>query len=211
MFNLEQSILEWRKQMLATGIKAPVPLEELENHLREEIERQMQSGLDEQEALNIAVQKIGQAGLLKSEFKKAGGFIGWLGENKFARTNRILGALWLAYCSWMLLMMIPSILVGVSAPSFSRAASILSGVFVALTGGYIYLHGVIGSLRLFRGITRDRRMIRLLALCNLIGCVVQFNALKMMSTLLVTSAIFSLISIWFLRPQKKEIQKPAGS
>jgi hypothetical protein len=29
MFKLEQSIMEWRRQMLAAGIKAPVPLEEL--------------------------------------------------------------------------------------------------------------------------------------------------------------------------------------
>ena len=48
MFDLEQSIAEWRQQMLAAGIKTPVPLEELEIHLREEIERQMKSGLNEQ-------------------------------------------------------------------------------------------------------------------------------------------------------------------
>ena len=44
MFNLEQSIAEWRKQMLAAGIKSPVPLEELEIHLREEIGRNIQFG-----------------------------------------------------------------------------------------------------------------------------------------------------------------------
>ena len=38
MFDLEQAIAEWRKQMLAAGIKAPVPLDELESHLREEVE-----------------------------------------------------------------------------------------------------------------------------------------------------------------------------
>jgi hypothetical protein len=211
MFDLEQSIADWRKQMLAAGIKTPVPLEELEIHLREEIEQQMKLGLNEQEIFNSAVQKIGQAGSLKTEFKKADGFVSWLGENKSARINRIFGALWLAYCSWMLLMIAPSILVGVYAPSFSRAASVLSGVFVALTGGYIYLCGVIGSIRLFRGITRDRCMIRLLALFNLIGCFVQFNALKMISALIVANAVFSLVSIWFLRPPKKEIQKPAGN
>jgi hypothetical protein len=70
MFDLEQSIVEWRKQMLAAGIKTPVPLEELEIHLREEIERQMESGLNEQEIFNSAVQKIGQAKPLKTEFKK---------------------------------------------------------------------------------------------------------------------------------------------
>ena len=71
MFDLEQSILEWRKQMLAAGIKTPVPLEELEIHLREEIEQQRKSGLSEQESFKISVQRIGQPNMLKSEFKKS--------------------------------------------------------------------------------------------------------------------------------------------
>ena len=70
MFDLEQKISEWRKQMLAAGIKSPVPLDELEVHLREEIERQMKSGLNEPEAFNSAVQKIGRASALKTEFQK---------------------------------------------------------------------------------------------------------------------------------------------
>jgi hypothetical protein len=71
MFNPEQSISEWRKQMLAAGIKTPVPLEELEIHLREEIERQIKSGLNEQKAFEVAVGRLGQASSLKTEFKKA--------------------------------------------------------------------------------------------------------------------------------------------
>ena len=71
MFNLEQAIADWRRQMLIAGINAPVPLEELEIHLREEIERQMKSELNEQKAFNVAVQKIGRANALKTEFKKA--------------------------------------------------------------------------------------------------------------------------------------------
>ncbi|HZL12691.1 MAG TPA: hypothetical protein VFC85_00970 [Verrucomicrobiae bacterium] len=56
--------------MLAAGIKTPVPLEELENHLREEIEQQMKSGQNEQPAFEIALAQIGQAKPLKMEFKK---------------------------------------------------------------------------------------------------------------------------------------------
>ncbi len=88
MFNLEQTILEWRRQMLSAGIKTPVPLEELEIHLREEIERQTRSGLNEAEAFEAAVGKIGQAHVLQREFKKVGNdhkimraillIIGWL-------------------------------------------------------------------------------------------------------------------------------------
>ena len=70
MFDLEQSIAEWRKHMRAAGIKTPVPLEELEIHLREEIERQVESGLNEQEAFELSSKQIGQPAILKTEFKK---------------------------------------------------------------------------------------------------------------------------------------------
>ena len=70
MFNLETAIGEWRQQMLAAGILAPVPLEELESHLREEINQQMKAGFDEQEAFELAEQQIGQPKILKSEFQK---------------------------------------------------------------------------------------------------------------------------------------------
>jgi hypothetical protein len=71
MFDLENSIAGWRKQMLAAGIKAPVPLEELEIHLREEIERQAKAGLNEQDAFTSAVQKLGSAHKIQTEFMKA--------------------------------------------------------------------------------------------------------------------------------------------
>jgi cation transport ATPase len=56
--------------MLAAGIKTPVPLEELEIHLREEIERQIKSGLNEQNAFEISRQQIGAANMMKTEFEK---------------------------------------------------------------------------------------------------------------------------------------------
>jgi hypothetical protein len=70
MFNLEQSIAEWRQQMLAAGIKSPAPLEELESHLREEIERLRELGIDEGRAFGKAVQQIGPPNALKREFQK---------------------------------------------------------------------------------------------------------------------------------------------
>src|SRR5665213_3752844 len=76
MFDLEQSIAEWRKQMLAAGIQTPVPLDELEIHLREEIELQIKSGLSKQRAFEAADQKLGQAGILKDEFKNKNKYIG---------------------------------------------------------------------------------------------------------------------------------------
>jgi len=70
MSNLEQKITQWRQQMLAAGIESPVPLEELETHLREEIGQQMKSGRGEAEAFESAVQIIGQAHKVHGEFKK---------------------------------------------------------------------------------------------------------------------------------------------
>lgn len=58
--------------MLAAGIKTPVPLEELENHLRDEIARQTKSGQSETQAFESAVQKIGSAQTVQNEFEKVG-------------------------------------------------------------------------------------------------------------------------------------------
>ena len=72
MSDLEKSIANWRKQMLAAGIQTPATLDELELHLREEIEQQVKSGLDEQKAFEATAQQIGQATVLKTEFSKVG-------------------------------------------------------------------------------------------------------------------------------------------
>ncbi len=91
MFDLEQAIAEWRKQMLAAGIKTPVPLEELEIHLREEFEQQIKAGLDKQEAFNSAIQKIGPAQAVQTEFEK-------VGEIKMTREQKLKEILF-ATCS----------------------------------------------------------------------------------------------------------------
>jgi leader peptidase (prepilin peptidase)/N-methyltransferase len=70
MFDLDRAIEKWRQQMLAAGIKTPVPLEELESHLREDVEQQICSGLSVQQAFETAAQRVGPAGMLKGEFKK---------------------------------------------------------------------------------------------------------------------------------------------
>ncbi len=70
MFDLEQSIAEWHRQMLVAGIKSPVLLDELESHLREEVDLQMHTGFDAQFAFGIAVGQIGKAPSIKTEFKK---------------------------------------------------------------------------------------------------------------------------------------------
>src|SRR6266568_4393066 len=73
MFNLNQAIAQWRRQMLQAGIKPRAVLDELETHLRDDVERQTKLGTNAQQAFDIAVQSFGKADVLKSEFKKARG------------------------------------------------------------------------------------------------------------------------------------------
>src|SRR6476661_8231305 len=72
MPDLETRIAQWRRQMIAGGITNPEVLDELESHLREDIERHARSGLNVQQAFDAAVAKIGDASALKSEFGISG-------------------------------------------------------------------------------------------------------------------------------------------
>jgi hypothetical protein len=73
MFNLENSIIEWRRQMIAAGVKDTNVLDELESHLREDVESRMAAGAGAEQAFEAAVQQIGRARALQHEFAKVGG------------------------------------------------------------------------------------------------------------------------------------------
>lgn len=73
MFDLEESILKWRGEMLAAGLESPDALDELESHLRDDVARQTRMGIDQSRAFENAVQQIGRAVVLKKEFAKDGG------------------------------------------------------------------------------------------------------------------------------------------
>src|ERR1041384_8130004 len=99
MPDLEEKIAEWRQQMLAAGIKTPVPLDELESHLRDEVEQQVRSGLSAPQAFETAVQRIGHANALKTEFKK-------VTRVKTLRPGKLLGiACGVLACSFSLLIL----------------------------------------------------------------------------------------------------------
>src|SRR5690349_10609384 len=88
MPDLEKRIADWRAGMLAAGIHSPETLDELEGHLREDMECEMKAGADEDEAFHRAAARLGPASTLHEEFAKAGGEVS-AGER---RVNRILGA-----------------------------------------------------------------------------------------------------------------------
>lgn len=72
MFNLEQSIADWRRQMADSGIRTPDLLDELEGHLHDDVAQQVRSGLNAEQAFRTAIQRMGHADVLKSEFAKIG-------------------------------------------------------------------------------------------------------------------------------------------
>jgi hypothetical protein len=71
MFDLDHAISEWRRQLAGGGIDSPEVLDELESHLRDDIEEQARSGISEGQAFQNAVHDVGQPSLLKTEFVKA--------------------------------------------------------------------------------------------------------------------------------------------
>lgn len=73
MFDLEQAIADWRERMLAGGIKSPVPLDELESHLREEMDAQTTGGASVQDAFASGVDRLGGSERLREEFGKLPG------------------------------------------------------------------------------------------------------------------------------------------
>jgi hypothetical protein len=70
MFNLDQAIAQWRRRMVAGGIEARELLDELESHLRDQIDREINSGSNEQNAYRAAVASIGPVSALRAEFAK---------------------------------------------------------------------------------------------------------------------------------------------
>jgi hypothetical protein len=206
MFNLEKAIEEWRKQMLAAGVKMPVPMEELENHLRDDLERQMQSGVEADHAFQIAVSRLGHAGALKKEFVK---------NTNFWTTNHILGILWGAGCllSFYTVCQMPT----PGFPDISEAPHDINQLYRAFSASpslslynmnafFLYAAGVVGSVFLFRGAKWGRSIIRMLALVMAIACVVQLFNFRLNPEWRVWCAVvmvFSVVSIWLLhRPEK---------
>ena len=70
MPNLEKSIGEWRKTMMAAPGASHETLDELENHLRENVEQLVRSGMAETEAFEKAAAQLGGARMIASEFRK---------------------------------------------------------------------------------------------------------------------------------------------
>jgi hypothetical protein len=72
MFDLEESIAKWRRQMRTAGLETSALLDELESHLRDDIAGQIHSGTEPARAFELAVQRLGPPGALQVEFETDG-------------------------------------------------------------------------------------------------------------------------------------------
>jgi len=70
MFDLNQEILKWRNSLAKSETLDESALDELESHLREEIECLASGSLSEEESFWIARRRLGGAGDLPGEFAK---------------------------------------------------------------------------------------------------------------------------------------------
>lgn len=90
MFDLDDAITEWRQEMRAAGIKSPLLLDELENHLRDEVDRRIGLGSGVPHAFEAAVLQMGRAGQISTEFRSALSNIGNPDEIMKLRIRNIL-------------------------------------------------------------------------------------------------------------------------
>ena len=140
MPDLEEKIAEWRRRMLAAGIKNPAPMEELESHLRDDVERQVRAGSDAPQAFEIAVQRLGQARALEVEFQN----VAATERTEMKRIMAIIAAL--VGMVFGLSMVLPQL------GQWSRTGVMHSGTFLLLGVALI----VVGGSAAFYGIRTHR-------------------------------------------------------
>ncbi len=128
MFDLNEAIAGWRTKLAAGGACGKSDLDELEAHLREEIENLTPSGLAEEEAFLVAKHRLGQPASLAREF---------------AKVNR--GAVWGFRVFWI----VAGTLLFFVLPQFAVAISRGLPFIVPLSGLGVY--GTIGSSLVLAG------------------------------------------------------------
>ena len=77
MFDLNQSINDWQNSLKTEGAADPQDLNELESHLREEIENLIKIGLSEEESFLIASRRLGDTKSLGEEYTKVNLAAAW--------------------------------------------------------------------------------------------------------------------------------------
>lgn len=78
MTNLNRHILKWRLNLLMRGAFQKSDIDELESHLRDEIDELQRLGYSDEDAFHLAVRRLGDLPGLQEEFSKVNFGILWL-------------------------------------------------------------------------------------------------------------------------------------
>ena len=70
MPDIERRLADWRRALAETAGCSDDVLDELESHLRDEVERLVQTGEPEERALDLALSRLGPPQALGAEFAK---------------------------------------------------------------------------------------------------------------------------------------------
>ena len=127
MFNLEQAVTEWRHQLACAGITDTSFLAELEGHLREDIERRIQSGDETERAFRAAAAGLGEPTALAEEF----------GKLRPARQGRRLLQIFYYGCTTFILVVGIGTLLVYEAPAVQRMLGIAAILLMSVGLGWL--------------------------------------------------------------------------
>lgn len=160
MFDLEKAIEEWRKQMLAAGIAA-APIDELENHLREDISHLLARGNSEEEAFRITAARVGKPRIVVAEFDKTK--TGW------PRPMMIGSLIWTLITVLFLAFLVTQYANGkLSLLLVAHIFTITAGYCTAFLAGALGIYHVLGQRN---QITQTTSLTRAIALCSQLSAV----------------------------------------
>src|SRR5439155_8951122 len=136
MFDLESQIGGWRSDVAAAMGNVPEPLDELESHLRDDIERRIQLGADAQSAFEAARAQLGEAKRLAQEFAKTSDrrwIPGWIAIGTVAAAV-LLAATW-----------------ATARASSGKVQPLMAWHVITVVGGYVAMLavGMLGAWSLF--------------------------------------------------------------
>jgi hypothetical protein len=156
MFDVESQIRGWRSDLAAEMGNVPEPLDELESHLRDDIDRRIQLGADAQSAFEAARAQLGGAGRLAREFAKT--------------SDRRWIPGWIAIGTVVAVVLLTAIWATAGANS-GKGQPLLAWHVITVTGGYVAVLAVgmlaawsVFSSTILRGSAARTRALRPVAL-----------------------------------------------
>jgi len=141
--------------MMTAGIRTPEVLDELESHLRDEVEQQIRLGSGEERAFEIALQRMGRTEVLQTEFQKIGRVASALRRKLRAASEHAWFALTCLRMKWAFRAKLRALHAGIIVPLPSLnnfTASARQSLALAQEGARQFHHDFIGTEHVLLGL-----------------------------------------------------------